>query len=66
MGYSYEMAVFGKLYPEITWAETETIRQYWPVFYKDPHKYKGTILETIIFDWLKGDGKQIVEKIRED
>ena len=40
---------------------SEAIRQYWRVFYVNPPKYKGTQLEDMVFDWLKTDGKDIVE-----
>lgn len=62
MEFTDEMRILQGMYPQIKWSETEAIRQYWRVFYENPRKYKGTPLETMVFDWLKGDGKQVVEK----
>lgn len=51
-----------KLYPDLTWGQVQAIRQYWRVFYVNPQKYKGTQLEDMVFDWLKTDGKELVER----
>lgn len=42
-----------KLYPDLSWDEMDDIGRYWRVFYENPQKYKGTELETMVFNWLK-------------
>ena len=59
---TYETMQLQELYSDLTWGQIEAIRQYWRVFYVNPPKYKGTQLEDMVFDWLKTDGKDIVEE----
>lgn len=56
-----EMRILTKLYPNITRGQIEVIHDYWRVFYENPEKYKGTELEKMVFEWLEGEGKEIVE-----
>ena len=63
MQYTYEMYMLDKVYPNtFSRAQMEAIRQYWRVFYDKPEKYKGTTLETLVFEWLENeDGKKVVK-----
>lgn len=62
---TYESMQLEKLYPDLTWAHIQAIRQYWRVFYVAPEKYKGTQLEAMVFEWLEADGKEIVKRWNE-
>jgi hypothetical protein len=57
--WTYEMNQLQKLYPNLSWDEMDDIRLYWRVFYENPQKYKGTELETMVFNWLKERYKDV-------
>lgn len=50
-----------KIIPDLTRAESETLRYYWRVYWENPAKYAK--LKQSVIEWLRnGEGKVIVEK----
>lgn len=58
MQYGYLDWLWGKVYPEVGWAEQQALRQYWLLFYENPEKYKGSQLEKLAFEWLETEEGQ--------